>query len=406
MNSYANDHSLISHIKEKCLRKENINELADKDLSMLINHYCNEVLIDFGAQTNIEDLMELSRQVFFSIRGLGALENLILDDEINEIMVNDLDHIFIERKGVMQRSEIKIHDMAEYNRIIQKIVSDAGREVNLSNPIVDCRLADGSRVNIILPPIALKYPVVTIRKFPSFHINMDFLVTNHTIDDPTCKFLSDIVKAKYNILIGGGTSSGKTSFLNALSGFISPDERVVTIEDSRELQLNNIENLISLETRNANTSNRGRIEIKDLIKNALRMRPDRIIVGEVRSDETIDMLQAMNTGHEGSITTAHANGTNDMISRLETLVLRSKEQIPIEAVRRMIGSSLEIIIQLARLGPDKRRVVEISEIYLEDDKIMINKLYEYDMKEDRLFRNGNPMRNKKKLEDYESFKKF
>ena len=342
-------------------------------------------------------IYEIALQIFYRIRGYGVIENLLLDDGISEIMVNNLHDIFIEKKGKISKSIYSIEDEKEYYRIIQKIVSKSGREVNLSNPIVDARLDDGSRVNIVLPPIANLQPVMTIRKFPKMNIDMRRLIENTTLSEENASFLKTLVISKYNILIGGGTSSGKTTFLNALAEYIDDDERIITIEDSRELQIENKKNLISLETRNSNNSNRGLIDISDLIKNSLRMRPDRIIVGEVRSKETIDMLTALNTGHDGGLTTAHANSTIDMISRLETMVLKSDQNIPLEAVKRMIGSSLEILIHLAKLENGNRKVVEISEIHTQQNEICINSLYEYNYETNMLERTKNEMIRKEKL---------
>lgn len=359
-----------------------------------IARYCSL----YNIQTEIKEIENFSTKVFNEYRGLGILENLLRDNNINEIMINSCDQIFIEKNGSIVLSNEKFRDIDELDRIIQKIVGDAGREVNLSNPIVDAMLYDGSRVNIILPPISKDNPCVTIRKFSEKKISVDELIKFNTINDEVAKFLNDIVFAKYNIVISGGTSSGKTTFLNALSEFIPNSERIVTIEDSRELQLHNKENLVSLETRNANNSNKGKIDIKDLIKNSLRMRPDRIIVGEVRADETLDMLQAMNTGHEGALTTAHANSTKDMLSRLETMVLRSSDNMPLEAVKRLINSAVEIIIQLQRVSSNKRRVTEICEILSDDmGNTVVNPIYKYNYQKDNLIKVGH-IKSSEKLE--------
>lgn len=387
----------------------NINDLKTEILKtdffllddMRFKSYLNNMIINYlnenDLKIDIEYVKKLTKDLFYEFRGLGVINHLLDDDEINEIMINAHDKIFIEKNGQIYRSEYKFESENEYNRIIQKIVGDAGREVNVSNPIVDIMLNDGSRVNIILPPISLKSPSITIRKFSKENLTMEKLIEFKTITLEVAEFLKKIIKSKYNIIIGGGTSSGKTTFLNALSEYIDDAERIVTIEDSRELRLINKENIISLESRMPNSSNKGKISIKQLIVNSLRMRPDRIIVGEVRADETLDMLQAMNTGHDGALSTAHANSTVDMISRLETMVLRSSEEIPLEAVKRMINSSIEIIIQLKRINGNKRRVVEISELLSDEGKTIINILYKYDYKKDELIKVGE-MKNTEKLE--------
>ncbi len=262
--------------------------------------------------------------------------------------------------------------------IIQKIVGLAGREVNQANPIVDTRLPNGSRVNVVLPPISLNGPIVTIRKFSKTPMTMEQLIKFGSITPKIAEILKCLVKAKYNIFVSGGTGSGKTTFLNALSNYIPKEERIITIEDSAELQLVGIENLVSLETRNANTTGAGAISIRDLIKSSLRMRPERIIVGEVRGGEALDMLQAMNTGHDGSLSTGHANSTKDMLSRLETMVLTGSEGLPLEAVRQQIASSLDIIIHLSRLRDHSRKTMEISEVLgYENGEIILNPIYQF-----------------------------
>lgn len=396
----SDDKLMIFTLAKDHILKESISELSDQQLKLFVNKICLQKMEQEKLRFDYETIYEISIQIFYRIRGYGVLENLLSDDEISEIMVNDIENIFIEKHGHIIKSNYEIEDLKEYYRIIQKIVSKSGREVNLSNPIVDARLEDGSRVNIVLPPIAKEQPIMTIRKFPKHNIDINFLIRNKTISQEVADFIEILVRTKHNILVGGGTSSGKTTFLNAMTEFIGDDERIVTIEDSRELQIINKKNLLSLETRNSNTSNRGLIEISELIKNSLRMRPDRIIVGEVRSKETIDMLTALNTGHDGGITTAHANSTIDMLSRLETMVLRSDLNIPLEAVKRMIGSSLEILIHLAKVENGMRKVVEISEIYLEEDKVCINKLYDYNYETKQLEKTGNQMIRDQKIKGW------
>jgi pilus assembly protein CpaF len=264
--------------------------------------------------------------------------------------------------------------------IINKFVSIAGRQVNESEPIVDTRLADGSRVNVVMPPIALNGPIVTIRRFPKEAMTVQKLISYGSITPEVAEVLELLVKCKYNVFVSGGTGSGKTTFLNALSNFIPRDERVITIEDSAELQIKNVDNLVRLETRNAGPDGKGAISIRDLIKSALRMRPERIVVGEVRGAEALDMLQAMNTGHDGSLSTGHANSTYDMLSRLETMVLQGADGLPLEAIRQQIASALDIIIHLSRLRDKSRKTVEIVEVLHYDTverKIVINPLYEF-----------------------------
>ena len=339
--------------------------------------------------------------VFNQMRRLDAIEPFINDREITEIMVNGPDKIFVERNGEVQKTDARFESRERLEDIIQVIVGKVNRSVNEAEPIVDARLEDGSRVNVVLPPVAINGPIVTIRKFPDKPMTIQDLIRYGSITEEAAEFLNKLVKSKYNIFICGGTGSGKTSFLNALSGLIPPDERIVTIEDSAELQLSSIENLVRLETRNANTEGRGEIKMKSLIKTALRMRPERIIVGEVRGEEALDMLQAMNTGHDGSMSTGHANSTEDMLSRLETMVLMAAP-LPLDAIRKQITSALDIIIFLSRLRDHSRRTMEISEVLdyrngvIELSPIF---LFEYEGETDdgkvagRLRRTGNSMVN-------------
>ena len=318
----------------------------------------------------------LADTVYESIRGLGILGKIIADKTITEVMINGYDNIFVERNGKLEQIEEKFESQEKLRDIITKFVQDTGRSVTESNPIVDSRLADGSRVNVVLDPIALNGPIVTIRRFPEEGMTIGKLIEYGSLTPEAAAFLEKLVKAKYNIFISGGTGSGKTTFLNALSNYIPADERVITIEDSAELQIRNIPNLVRLETRNANSTGVGRITIRDLIKSALRMRPERIVVGEVRGAEALDMLQAMNTGHDGSLSTGHANSSEDMLSRLETMVLSGSPGLPLEAIRQQIVSAVDIIIHLSRLRDKTRRTMEISEVKeLRDGKIVLNKLF-------------------------------
>lgn len=320
---------------------------------------------------------ELKKELFDSIRGLDILESMLLDKDISEIMINGVENIFIEKKGCIERYEGQFASKERLKDIIQQIVSKMNRRVNESSPIVDSRLSDGSRVNIVLDPIAINGPVVTIRKFPEERITMDKLISIGSVSKDVADFLRILVISKYNIFLSGGTSSGKTTFLNALSNYIPDDERVITIEDSAELQLQNISNLVRLEAREANEEGENGIAIRDLIKSSLRMRPDRIIVGEVRGAEAFDMLQAMNTGHDGSLSTGHANSPDDMLSRLEMMVLMGAD-IPISAIKSQIAAGVDIIVHLGRIRDKSRKVLEITEVLgVEEDKIITNTLFKF-----------------------------
>ncbi|HET7627426.1 MAG TPA: CpaF family protein [Bacillales bacterium] len=347
----------------------------------------------------------LVQRIYNAFRGLDVLQPLIEDPTITEIMINTHNEIFIERNGEMTEAPMQFEDVQKLEDIIQSIVSKVNRVVNESSPIVDARLEDGSRVNVVLPPIALKGPVMTIRKFPGKPLGMNDLIKKRAVTKEVADFLKDLVLAKYNVFISGGTSSGKTTFLNVLSNFIPKNERIITIEDSAELQIRNVPNLVSLETRNANTEGKGEITIRELIKTSLRMRPNRIIVGEVRGEEALDMLQAMNTGHDGSLSTGHANSTIDMLSRLETMAL-SGANLPVEVIRKQISSAIDIVIHLSRLRDHCRKVVAVSEMAgLKAGEIQLNPLFEFVEEEEgpdgevigSLRATGNALKNKDKL---------
>jgi len=324
---------------------------------------------------SISQKQELINSVFNSMRRLDIIQPLLEDKYVNEIMINSPDEIFIERAGLVQRVDMRFESSERLENLIQNIVSKVNRVVNEASPIVDARLEDGSRVNVVLPPVALKGPTMTIRKFSEKPLTMKELTKTGTLNDEANLLLEQLVVAKYNIFISGGTGSGKTTFLNALSQYIPEHERIITIEDSAELQLSNVNNLVSLETRNANTEGKGEVTVRDLIKTSLRMRPDRIVVGEVRGSEALDMLQAMNTGHDGSLSTGHANTTRDMFTRLETMVL-SATALPIEVIRKQIAAALDIVIHLGRLRDGSRRVLEISEVTdFADGDIELNPLF-------------------------------
>lgn len=326
---------------------------------------------------SVTDKKLLVDTVFNALRRLDVLQPLVDDKSITEIMINGPENIFVEKDGKVLKLDSRFESKEKLEDIIQSIVAKVNRTVNESSPIVDARLQDGSRVNVVLPPIALNGPIITIRKFPEKPMTAEQLIKHGSITEEVADLLNRMVKSKYNIFVAGGTGSGKTTFLNALSNFISSDERIITIEDSAELQIVTVDNLVSLETRNANTEGKGEISIRDLIKSSLRMRPERIIVGEVRGAEALDMLQAMNTGHDGSMSTGHANSSVDMISRLETMVL-SGANLPLEAIRQQIASAIDIIIHLSRLRDKSRRTLEITEVVgYENGKIILNPLYSF-----------------------------
>ena len=325
----------------------------------------------------IEEKMELVKKIFNSVRRLDVLQELLEDSDITEIMINGPDHIFIEKGGRLLDSGKKFPSQAKLEDVIQQIVSKVNRVVNEASPIVDVRLLDGSRVNVVLPPVALDGPVMTIRRFPENPFDMDKLLELESITKEAAAFLRTLVEARYNIFISGGTGSGKTTFLNALSNYIPSTERIVTIEDSAELQIQNIANLVRLETRNANLEGKNEITVRDLVRSALRQRPDRIIIGEIRDAAVIELLSAMNTGHDGSISTGHANSPVDMLRRLETLVLTGMD-IPLQAVRSQIASAIEIVVQLGRLRDKSRKVLEIDEVCgIEDGEIVLRPLYKF-----------------------------
>lgn len=348
-------------------------ELKDEEILEVID----EILLSKSKNSYIsmQDKRRLRKEIFNSIRRLDILQELVEDTSITEIMINGAKNIFIEQNGAIRPWNKQFESVKKLEDVVQQIVSKSNRIINESSPIVDARLPDGSRVNIVLPPVALEGPVVTIRKFPDNPITIKKLIEIGSISDEVAGFLEKLVIAGYNIFISGGTGSGKTTFLNVLSNFIPKDERVITIEDSAELQIRSIPNLVKLEARNANVEGKNSVTIRDLIKSSLRMRPDRIVVGEVRDAAAIDMLQAMNSGHDGSLSTGHANSTVDMLNRLETLVLMGAD-IPLMAVRKQIASAIDIIVHLGRLRDKSRKVLEVSEVLdCLDGEIEVNKLY-------------------------------
>lgn len=333
-------------------------DVTDHQLEAMIHATINEQCRD--NYLSMKDRHRLQKEIFNSLRRFDILQDLIEDSTISEIMINGTEHIFIEREGKICEWNKHFTDSQKLMDIIQQIASSSNRIINQASPIVDARLSDGSRVNIVLPPIALDGPVITIRKFPKETMNMERLISFEMLSKEAAKFLERLVYSGYNIFISGGTGSGKTTFLNALSGYIPKEERIITIEDSAELQIQGIPNLVRLEVRNANVEGENAITIRDLIKSALRMRPSRIIVGEVRDAAAIDMLQALNSGHSG-LSTGHSNSPADMLSRLETMVLLGTE-IPLHAVRRQIASAVDLIVHLGRLRDHSRKVLEITEV--------------------------------------------
>ncbi len=367
---------IVNGIKGQIFDRYNLNTMNDEQLEQAIEELLAAWLQ--GEYVSIAERVDISERVFSSIRGLGLLDTIIKDEQVTEVMINGPEDIFIEKAGKLYRLQQRCESERQLEDIIQKIVGQAGREVNQANPIVDTRLPDGSRVNVVLPPISMKGATVTIRKFSKTPMTIEQLLKYGSITPEVAHVLELLVQAKSNRFISGGTGSGKTTFLNALSNFIPKDERVITIEDSAELQIAGVENLVSMETRNANASGSGAITIRDLIKSSLRMRPERIVVGEVRGGEALDMLQAMNTGHDGSLSTGHANSTADMLSRLETMVLQGADGLPLEAIRQQIASAVDVIIHLSRLRDKSRKTMEISEITgYKDGKIQVNRIYEF-----------------------------
>lgn len=357
-----------------------------------------------GCYISVKEKSRIISRIFNSLRRLDILQPIIDDKSITEIMINGPDNIFIEVNGKLLETDLRFESREKLEDVIQSIVSKGNRTVNEYSPIVDTRLDDGSRVNVVLQPAAINGPIMTIRKFPEKPMTIDKLIEFECLSEEVAEVLERMVKAKYNIFICGGTGSGKTTFLNALSNFIPKDERIITIEDSAELQITGVKNLVRLETRNANTEGRGKITMGDLIKTSLRMRPERIIIGEVRGEEALDMLQAMNTGHDGSLSTGHANSSLDMLSRLETMVLYAAP-LPLQAIRQQISSSIDIIIYLARIRDRSRRVMEISEIEgYRDGQINLNPIFTFNEKgEDEgrvvglLKRTSNPLINTNKF---------
>lgn len=398
----------INKLREKVMEKIDVStEISDDKVKEIVD----EVILEYGNEKglSVKEKYRLQKEIYDSIRGLDILEELLEDKNITEIMINGPDNIFIEKDGRIEKYNNRFSSKEKLVDIIQQIVSGVNRRVNESSPIVDSRLSDGSRVNVVLNPVAINGPVVTIRKFPEYSITMKKLIEIDSISLNVADFLKLLVNAKYNIFISGGTGSGKTTFLNVLSNYIPGDERIITIEDSAELQIQSVDNLVRMEVRQANDEGENGIDIRALIKSSLRMRPDRIIVGEVRGAEALDMLQAMNTGHDGSLSTGHGNSPKDMLNRLETMVLMGVD-MPLKAIKSQIASGIDIIVHLGRLRDRTRKVLEIVEITgFNGEEILTNTIYRFEedniegtnkgIVKGKLKWTGNTLINQKKLFD-------
>lgn len=362
------------YLYEELMDEFSLNqELTDNE----INHLIEDAIIRRSREKGytLEEKQFLKKELFYSFRKLDVLSHLLEDEDVSEIMINGKDHLFIEKKGKLYRVRETFSSEESLRNIIQQIVSSCNRIVNETTPIVDARLEDGSRVNVVLPPIALDGAVMTIRKFPKDFFTMDKLIQMNSITEEVALFLKKLVEARYNIFISGGTGCGKTTFLNVLSNYIPEDERIITIEDSAELQIRQVKNIVRLETRNANVEGENAIEMSALIKSALRMRPDRIIVGEVRDAAAMDMANSMLTGHDGSISTGHGNSAKEMLLRLETMILMGYD-MPILAIRQQLSAAIDVVIHLGRLRDNSRKVMEVSEILgVENGEIVLNPIY-------------------------------
>lgn len=406
----------VTQLKKEVQEAGRLREYNPEELEVLVNELIDKRII--WAKSNNTDIYRFYQNMSFkdkgvlrytvteSVGGLGILGKIITDTDITEVMINGYNRIFVEKSGKLMQLDEHFESDEDLIRIVQKFVSEMDRTIDAGNPIVDARLEDGSRVHVVFPPVALSGPTVTIRRFPKNPMTMEKLLGYGAITPEAVDFLRKLVVSRHNIFIAGGTGSGKTTFLNALSNFIPQWERVITIEDSAELQIRNVPNLVSLETRKANSKEANEITIRDLIKASLRMRPDRIIVGEVRGEEALDMLQAMNTGHDGSLSTGHANSPEGMLSRLETIVLTGSADLPLDAIRMQISSAVDYIVHLSRLRDFSRKVMSITEVTgYENGRIILNPIYEF--KEEKngdirkvtgaLVRTGNKIVNHDKL---------
>src|SRR5829696_6428735 len=376
MDPYAELKTRIHHACITKLGPQLFSTETTEDLSDQVTRTVTEELTLDKTPLSREERRELVRQITDDILGYGPLEPFLRDDSVTEVMVNAFDRIYIERDGKLERTLSTFADNAHLLRIIEKIVSQIGRRVDEASPMVDARLPDGSRVNAIIPPLALRGPTLTIRKFSRDPYTMDDLINFGSLSAKSAQFLAQCVRGKLNMLISGGTGTGKTTTLNALSAFVPGDERILTIEDAAELQLQQ-DHVITLESRPPNIEGQGEVRIRELVRNALRMRPDRIIVGEVRGPETLDMLQAMNTGHEGSLTTIHANSPRDALSRLETLVLTAGVELPLRAIREQISSAFDLLVQITRLVDGSRRITYVTEVLrMESEVITLQEIFQ------------------------------
>ncbi|HEX2986457.1 MAG TPA: CpaF family protein [Caproiciproducens sp.] len=368
---------LHSEVIEWINREAPDSDMADRQHEDSLKGTIDAFIGSHGINITRIDRARVVSEVYNDIVGLGPLEPLLSDPDITEIMVNGPFRVYVERRGKIELSSTVFRDADHVMNVVNRIVASVGRRVDESSPMVDARLADGSRVNVIIPPVALTGPTITIRKFPKNPLQAGDLIKYNSVSPKMVSFLEVCVKGRLNIIVSGGTGSGKTTLLSILSGFIPDNERIVTIEDAAELQLRQ-NHVVTLESRPPNIEGSGAITIRDLVRNALRMRPDRIIVGEVRSGETLDMLQAMNTGHDGSLTTAHSNSPRDLLSRLETMVLMSGMDIPVKAIREQIASALDLIVQQSRFKDGSRKIVNITEVVgMEGDTIILQDLYTY-----------------------------
>jgi pilus assembly protein CpaF len=372
---------LRANVHRKLLNRLNLEALAQSDRSRAeseIRSLLGQLLADEGTPLNLSERETLFAEVLDDVFGLGPLEPLLRDPSISDILVNTYQHVFVERKGVLERVTATFQDDRHLLRVIDRIVSAVGRRVDDSSPMVDARLADGSRVNAIIPPLAVDGPILSIRRFPTERLKAADLVTLKALTQPMLDFLSHCVGSRLNCLVSGGTGAGKTTLLNVLSGFISDRERIVTIEDAAELQLHQ-HHVVRLETRPPNVEGKGAIRQRQLVVNALRMRPDRIVVGEVRSEEALDMLQAMNTGHDGSLTTVHANTPRDALARIETMIAMGATNLPERAMRQQIAAAIQIVVQQTRFSDGTRRVTSISEITgMEGDIITMQEIFAFE----------------------------
>lgn len=369
---------IIDEMPEALQRAINQSTGDQKEVRRMVENICAEEVRNNPFAVPLGDRERLVDELISEIMGLGPIEPFLQDSSVSEVMVNGPDSIYIERSGHLIKTETRFRNAEHLMHIIDRIVSAVGRRVDESSPMVDARLLDGSRVNVIIPPLSLIGPCLTIRKFSRDVLTVDKMIEFGSFDERMAQFLEACVRGRLNVVVSGGTGSGKTTLLNVLSSYVPESERIVTLEDSAELQLHQ-DNLVTLETRPANIEGEGEISMRDLVRNALRMRPDRIIVGEVRTGEALDMLQAMNTGHDGSMTTAHANSARDLLSRLETMVLMSGMELPLRAIRSQIASAVDIVVQIARMRDGSRKIINISEITgMEGDIITMQDLFRFE----------------------------